>query len=291
MREVEARLAKIGATIDRMDGESDYAYRASFRYDGELLFGEAASAAEIERLAQAHYAHLWRLAVERLTWRSTSKAHLEVQNADVLSLALQRGKGVLLLSAHFGSGDAATLAALSRFPPLHGRAHFLRRPIRPRWLSHLVNRRLRRAGFSALPERASLEAILAALAAGDAVVFPFDQHAGPPHGIEVDLFGHAAWTLKSLALLALVSEAAVVPIASWRDVDGRRVLRFEEPLAPVVAADPGLQIRLTTRAYNAALERLILGHPEQWQWMRRRWKTFRPLARRTSSARALSTPN
>jgi methylamine---glutamate N-methyltransferase subunit A len=35
-REVEARLAKIGATIDRMHGESEYAYRATFRYDGEL---------------------------------------------------------------------------------------------------------------------------------------------------------------------------------------------------------------------------------------------------------------
>ncbi|GAA5125910.1 class II glutamine amidotransferase [Haloechinothrix salitolerans] len=35
-REVEARLAKIGATIDRVEGESEYAYRATFRYDGEL---------------------------------------------------------------------------------------------------------------------------------------------------------------------------------------------------------------------------------------------------------------
>ncbi len=35
-REVEARLAKIGAAIDRVEGESEYAYRATFRYDGEL---------------------------------------------------------------------------------------------------------------------------------------------------------------------------------------------------------------------------------------------------------------
>jgi methylamine---glutamate N-methyltransferase subunit A len=35
-REVESRLAKIGATIDRVEGESDYAYRATFRYEGEL---------------------------------------------------------------------------------------------------------------------------------------------------------------------------------------------------------------------------------------------------------------
>lgn len=35
-REVESRLAKIGADIDRVEGESEYAYRATFRYDGEL---------------------------------------------------------------------------------------------------------------------------------------------------------------------------------------------------------------------------------------------------------------
>jgi glutamate synthase domain-containing protein 1 len=34
--EVEARLAKLGAAVDRVEGESDYAYRATFRYAGEL---------------------------------------------------------------------------------------------------------------------------------------------------------------------------------------------------------------------------------------------------------------
>lgn len=35
-REVESRLSKIGATVDRVENESAYAYRATFRYEGEL---------------------------------------------------------------------------------------------------------------------------------------------------------------------------------------------------------------------------------------------------------------
>ncbi|MDN5930023.1 MAG: class II glutamine amidotransferase [Pseudonocardia sp.] len=35
-QEVDARLTRLGATVDRVDGESAYAYRAEFRYDGEL---------------------------------------------------------------------------------------------------------------------------------------------------------------------------------------------------------------------------------------------------------------
>lgn len=34
--EVEARLSKIGATVDRVEGETEYAYRASFRLEGDL---------------------------------------------------------------------------------------------------------------------------------------------------------------------------------------------------------------------------------------------------------------
>jgi glutamate synthase domain-containing protein 1 len=34
--EVEARLAKIGASIDRVESETEYAYRATVRYDGDI---------------------------------------------------------------------------------------------------------------------------------------------------------------------------------------------------------------------------------------------------------------
>src|SRR6202040_72676 len=44
-------------------------------------------------------------------------------------------------------------------------------------------------------------------------------------------------------------------------------------------AEVGEEIRRNTRAYNAALERLILRHPEQWYWVHRRWKRIDPPAR------------
>ncbi len=252
------------------------------------VFGEAVSEAEIERLAQAHYAHLWRLGAEFLSFRSMStarkRAMVDIENVDVFRRAYERGKGILVLTGHFGNWEVATVAGLNWFPQLRGRIHFVRREIKPRWLDRFVTRRFQRAGFGVLPKRGSLDAILDALAAGDAVVFPFDQHAGPPDGIEVDFFGHPAWTFKSLALLALASDAQVLPAASWRKPDGRHVLRFEEALPSLTAADVGTEIRRNTRAYNAALERLILRHPEQWYWVHRRWKNVRRAARRRGTA-------
>jgi len=118
------------------------------------------------------------------------------------------------------------------------------------------------------------------LAHGDMIVFAFDQHASPPDGIAVDFFGTPAWTFKSLAIIALATGAPVVPATSWREADGRHVLRFEAPIPPVEDASTNEAIRLTTRAYNAALERLVLRRPEQWYWVHRRWKTVRQPTRR-----------
>jgi KDO2-lipid IV(A) lauroyltransferase len=254
------------------------------------VFGAGVPDSEIEQLAQAHYAHLWRLFAEFLRFRGMraeqKAAIVTVENVEVFARALERGKGILVLTGHFGNWEVATVAGLSQFPQMRGRIHFVRRPIKPRWLDRFVNWRFRRAGFGVLPKRGSLDAILDRLAAGDAIVFPFDQHAGPPDGIEIDFFGHPAWTFRSLALIALASDAQVLPAASWREADGTHVLRFEEPLVRIACADVGEEIRRNTRAYNAALERLVLRHPEQWYWVHRRWKrAARRAARREARNR------
>jgi len=244
------------------------------------VFGDAVPENEIRALAQAHYAHLWRLCGEflRFRWMSAARkaALVSVEGVNTLAAALARGKGVLILTGHFGNFEVATVAGLTHFPQMRGRIHFVRRAIKPRWLDALVNRRFRRAGFGVMSKRGSLDAILDRLAAGDMVVFPFDQHASPPDGIAVDFFGHPAWTFKSLAIIALATGAPVLPAAGWREPDGRHVLRFEEPIAPIASDRVGEEIRLNTRAYNAALERLVLRHPEQWFWVHRRWKEYRP---------------
>ena len=235
------------------------------------VFGSTLPDAEITRIAQAHYAHLARVLVEflRQPWRSPA---VRVDNIEAILRAHAQGKGVLVLTGHFGNWEVATVGGIANFPQYRGQFHFVRRPLHPRWLDRLVTRRFRRGGFGVLPKRCALDAILDRLAAGDAVVFVLDQHAGGRDGVEVDFFGHPAGTFRSLAILALATGAPVVPTATWREPDGRHVLRFEEALPVIEHEDTNAAIRANTRAYNAALERLVLRHPEQWFWVHRRWK-------------------
>jgi KDO2-lipid IV(A) lauroyltransferase len=254
------------------------------------VFGDATPAAEIEALAQAHYAHMGRLLWEflRFPWMSMERrrAMVRVENLDALVAALGQGKGVLILTGHFGNFEVATAAGLDSYPQARGRFWFVRRPVKPAWLDRWVARRFARAGFGILPKRGGLEAILDKLAAGDLVVFPFDQHASRKDGVLVEFFGHPAGTFRSLSVIALSTGAPVVPAASWREPDGTHVLRFEPALAPIEHADANEAIRLNTRAYNAALEQLVVRHPEQWWWTHRRWKAWPAMTRRAQAGAA-----
>lgn len=240
------------------------------------VFGGTLPEDEILRLAQAYYAHYVRFLVEfiRLPFMPAEKrkSYIRIENGESPLRAHQKGKGLILLTGHFGNWEVSTVAGIMQFPQLKGAFHFVRRPLKPKWFNEYITRRFRRAGFGTIAKRDSLETILDLLEKGAIVVFVFDQYAGKKDGVTVDFFGHPAGTFKSPALLAMSTGAPVIPASSWREPDGTHVLRFEEPLPLIEHENTGEAIRQNTRDYNAAIERMLLRHPEQWIWMHRRWK-------------------
>ena len=240
------------------------------------VFGDVLPETEIHRLAQAYYAHFVRFALEFVKVRFMSEArrktYIRVENVESAMRAFAQRKGLLLVGGHFGNWEVATVAGISQFPEFKGLFHFVRRPLKPQLLNEFVNRRFRRAGFGSIAKRGSLDTILDLLAKGEVVSFVFDQHAGRKDGVVVDFFGHPASTFKSLAIIALNTGAPVVPAAFWREPDGSHVIRFDEALPLIECENTTEAIRLNTQAYNHALERMLVRHPEQWIWMHRRWK-------------------
>jgi KDO2-lipid IV(A) lauroyltransferase len=240
------------------------------------VFGSRLTNAEYVHLAQAYYAHYLKFMGEffKLPWMSAArkKQFIRIENVAVAINAHKTGKGLILLTGHFGNWEVSTVAGIQQFPEFKGLFHFVRRPLKPKLLNDFVTRRFRKAGFGTIAKRGSLDQILDLLASGAIIVYVFDQHAGKKDGVTVDFFGHPAGTFKSPALIAMASGAPVLPASSWREPDGTHVLRFE-PAIPVQQTDnPGEDIRANTRAFNAVLEQMLLRHPEQWIWMHKRWK-------------------
>jgi phosphopantetheine--protein transferase-like protein len=255
-----------------------FPYRRGVALDNlRRVFGDVLPEPEIRRLAEAYYAHYVRFLHEfiRLPFMSAQRRRdwIRIENVEAPLRAHREGKGLIVLTGHFGNFEVATVAGISQFPEYHGKLHFVRRALKPQFLNRFINGRFRRAGFGVLPKRGSLDRILELLAQNALIVYPFDQHAGKRDGIVVDFFGHPAGTFKSVALLALSTGAAVIPACSWRESNGSHVLRFEDPLPLIECDDIGQAIRLNTRRYNVAVEQMLLRHPEQWIWMHQRWKS------------------
>ena len=240
------------------------------------VFGDTVSEGEIIKLAQAYYAHYARFAKEFVTLKLMSRARREkyvcVENKESPIRAHEKGRGLLLLTGHFGNWEASTSAAIKQFPEYKDLFYFVRRPIKPQLLNDLIAWRDRRNGFGTLAKSGSLDTMLDLLSKGAIIVFVYDQHAGKKDGVVVDFLGHPAGTFKSLALLAMTTGAPVIPAASWREPDGTHVLRFENPLELIESENVSEAIRKNTQAFNDSLGRMLLRHPEQWIWMHRRWK-------------------
>lgn len=243
----------------------------------QRVFGDSLGTADYRRLAEAFYAHMGRFIFETIAYTLKSPRRLagevRVEGMEIPLRAAQAGRGLIILTGHFGNWEIACTAGILRFPQYRGKFHFVRRPISNRWVDELVLRRFRRAGLEVIPKKNSLERILNVLERNEALVFIMDQHASvPKDGIPVEFFGEPAGTFRSLALIARASAAPVIPAHGWREADGRHALRFEEPIPWQHCPDPAQEILLNTRAYNRALERMVLEHPQQWFWMHKRWK-------------------
>ncbi len=101
----------------------------------------------------------------------------------------------------------------------------------------------------------------------------------------MNFFGHPACTTFAPALLALRSDAAVIPVVVLREGRGRfRILLGKEVSSPRTG-NVKEDVAALTAAMTTALEELIRRRPEQWLWVHRRWKL---LKKRSSQPSAVS---
>lgn len=242
------------------------------------VFNEQLDANQKKRLAQSYYSHLVKSLKETLKLRFMSEEALrncvDVKGHDRMLSIIAQQKGALVLTGHFGNWEFAPLGGVLSFKEFKGQFHFIRRTLRFKMLERMIFKRYYRAGLNVIPKKNSLEQVCVALEKNHAVIFVLDQHASLVNrdGIAVEFFGKKAGTYRSLATLARYTGVPVVPAAGYRLPNGKHVLEFHEPIPWKDYGSTHESLYQNTLAYNQALERIILAHPEQWNWMHKRWK-------------------
>jgi KDO2-lipid IV(A) lauroyltransferase len=199
------------------------------------------------------YAHLDRL---------PHRAAFHIEGAEHLAAARASGRGVVLVTAHYGNWEAIRLAARRSGHD----SGILYRAFNNRYLDRYISGFLETAGTPVLHKgRAGMRALVGHLQDGGVMLILVDQrNSGAPF---LPFLGHPAETVTAAAALAHKTGAALIPAVARRDIAGRRFdVRFEAPL------DTASPLDAMTRV-NAQIGAWIGEDPAQWFWFHRRWRS------------------
>jgi Kdo2-lipid IVA lauroyltransferase/acyltransferase len=191
-----------------------------------------------------------------------------LRNFDVFDRELARGKGVIVVIAHQGNWEIGGLATCLAGYPLHS----LARPIENPYLDRWVLQSRTSTGQRIIPKYNALQAMIRVLKSNGMLVIQADQDA-KQMGVLANFFGRPASTIRSPALLSLKYDAPIVPVEIYRE-NGHHYAVTSEPLYPAdfrALPDP---VRAITQAFTTRLEEFVRRHPEQWNWLHRRWKSY-----------------
>lgn len=234
-------------------------------------------APDIERLAGDSAAWVGAAFVEFLEVSGMSEADIRdrvrVSGEEHLLAARALGRGVFLLSAHFGGWELGAIRA-----GLIGEA--IRPVVRPLDNPHLeeeLARRRTRFGNRLIAKRDAARDILRAIRNRETVAILVDQNVLAQEAVFVPFFGRLAATTPALALFQLKTGAPVVPAFVRPEGGGRYVLELGKPILAGEFQAPGLEraeaIRRATARYMEVTEEVIRTKPEAWLWMHNRWRT------------------
>ena len=233
----------------------------------KLCFPELDSRQQAE-LVKAHFLSLGQGIVETaLCWwgrDSRLRGHYTLVGEHHLEQALARGKGIILLSAHFTTLELGG-RLLARQQPFH----VLYRPHKNPLFETVMQRARTRRFEKAIP-RHDTRALLASLKQNHAVWYAPDQDHGSSQAVFAPFFGVQAATLTTTSRLAKISGAAVVPFFQMRLPDDRGYLLS---LCPALTDFPGNDLQADATRINHLIETVVREMPEQYLWAHRRFKT------------------
>jgi len=195
--------------------------------------------------------------------REAFRSRVTIEGKEHLEEALSKGRGVILLGAHFSTLDLGGLL-FSLFFPLHT----MYRPHNNLLMDRVITKgRLR--SIDSMIDRSDFRSVLKALKRNEIVWYAPDQDFGPTNSVFAPFFGFPAATVPATARLAKMSKSPVIMLSHHRTVDGQYILRVHQPVEPFPLED---DVASATRI-NQEIEKGIRYEPTQYMWVHRRFKT------------------
>ena len=258
---------RLGRRLGRTAQSLSKKWRTTASRNIQAAFPEQNEQAQ-QQLIHKHFESLGIGLIEMANaWWSTDnrlKERVTVEGLEHLDRALEQGKGVILLSAHFTTLEIGG-RLLSLFMPLHA---MYRKQDNPLFNSAMVNGR--NSFLQSIVEKRDLRGMLRLLKNKQTIWYAMDQNSSDSSAVFTHFFGVLCSTTAATSKLALRSGATVIPFTTERIAPENH---YRLTIHPPFEDFPGDDPLDDTQQIMDHFEQEIRKVPEQYLWIHRRFKS------------------
>jgi KDO2-lipid IV(A) lauroyltransferase len=198
-----------------------------------------------------------------------------IQGKENIDKILDKGKGVLLVTAHFGNFTLLPFKLHREGYPIYIVVKGSNNPWIVNQVQYLINR-IELPYIPVNPWKICFNEIQNVLKRNEVVALLVDEKRRRG-GIYVNFFGEPSSTTRGPATISLRSGAAIVPAFILRNSDYTHEVLIEEPIiCPDNSFSQNEKIFFLTQKYSEVVEKYIRMYPALWTWTNLKWKPPHP---------------
>lgn len=252
-------------------------WRRVGRRNLELAFPEKTEA-EREKILKGSVENLGRILGEMSRFPQTTPETLaqiidfrfDPADRAIYEKAKAEGRGAIIISPHLGNWEMTVFA----YSALESPINYLARPLDNPLIEDFTVRLRTRFGNRPINKTNSVSTAIDILRQGKILGILADVNTHQKEGVFVPFFGIPACTSSGVAMLAMRTDAIIVPICGvWDEKNGRYKVIHGSIIEPARTGDRQQDVIKTTALFTAAVEDFIRRYPDQWLWIHKRWKT------------------
>jgi Kdo2-lipid IVA lauroyltransferase/acyltransferase len=183
------------------------------------------------------------------------------------------GRGVIIVSPHLGNWEVLVYGWSALQEPIS----YLARPLDNPKIEALTVSLRTKFGNWPINKTNSVSPAMKILREGGILGILADVNAHPKEGVFVPFFGVPACTSSGVALLAMRTNAAIIPMCGAWDEEKQHYVGVHGRI--IYASNTGdrhRDVAETTAQFTAEVEKLIRKYPDQWLWIHKRWRSRPP---------------
>jgi KDO2-lipid IV(A) lauroyltransferase len=271
----ERALAGLGRAMGSLAFRLDRKHTRVAEENLKIAFGDTLTDDDRRRIVRDCWRHYGRITADGAAFprrrREEIGTRIRYENLEAVKTAYAEGRGVLVISGHFGHWElVAYMQGFLGLPML-----MITKPMENPRLERALAGVRQGSGNEVVAKENAMRSVVKALARGIGVAVMIDQDARRA-GIFVPFFGRPSSTIPTVGMMHLRTGAAVVAVCAYPEADGGWRIVYERLTFPGLTGDRDADVRRITADTTAWLEQKIRERPELWMWMHRRWKTKPP---------------